>query len=320
MAEPNSPAATRAALDVQDDDTLLANERFERALFDSARADEVPRQARARVALALGVALPLGSGLPSRAQEPSGAERPGGAEQASAAAEMMRVPSGGRVAGVGSRGVAAADGAGAVVGAGAVDGAGAVASGGKLAFAGKCALVALAGGLAGLLALGHSNGAAVHQSAAPAHAAPLDGRQPAASTLPAGAPAHQAAAPELAAPPDERQPAASAPTTIADPEAATTPEPSDVRSARTAPRPRQRAHRAPKAPGESRLLAEVARLDQARAALAASDAPRVLQHVERYRAEFPNGVLAREAARLEARGRALESGSAAPGRDIEQAR
>jgi hypothetical protein len=76
--------------------------------------------------------------------------------------------------------------------------------------------------------------------------------------------------------------------------------------------------REPAVSGGSRLLAEVARLDQARAALAASDAPQVLHQIERYRSEFPDGVLAREAARIEAR--ALESRSSVSARDIEEAR
>jgi hypothetical protein len=265
MAEPNSPAATRAGPRGADDDAPLASDRFERALFDSARADTVPRQARERVARALGLAVPPGGALPG------------------APGETVCARSEGLVSSAGPR--AAAAGA-----------EGAVASGGKLAFAGKCALVVLAGGLAAL-AFGRSNHASAPAAAvsaplaAPAIAAPPDGLRPAASSPPASAPAHAATPPQPDAPPAPK-----------------------------AARPRQRAPRALEAAGESRLLAEVARLDQARAALAAADAPRVLQHVKRYRAEFPNGVLAREAARLEERGRALEGGSGAPRRDIEQAR
>ena len=266
MAEPNSPAATRAGVHPPDEDAPLASDRFERALFDSARADDVPRQARERVALALGVAMP-----------------PAGALQG-APGEMMCARTKGLVANDGPR--AASAGA-----------EGAIAPAGKLAFAGKCALVVVAGGLAAL-ALGRSN----HASA------------------PAGAVSAPLAAPALVAQPDGRRHAASAPPASADDHAAKSPRPRDAPWAPKAARPRQRSPRAPETAGESRLLAEVARLDQARAALAAADAPLVLHHVRRYRAEFPNGVLAREAARLDERGRALEGGSTAPRRDIEQAR
>jgi hypothetical protein len=85
-----------------------------------------------------------------------------------------------------------------------------------------------------------------------------------------------------------------------------------------APKRAPRSMREPAVSGGSHLLAEVARLDQARAALAASDAPQVLHQIERYRSEFPDGVLAREAARIEAR--ALESRSSVSARDIEEAR
>jgi hypothetical protein len=80
-------------------------------------------------------------------------------------------------------------------------------------------------------------------------------------------------------------------------------------SRRASKPPPARAATTPTRRAESRLLEEVALLDLARDALAASDAPLALERVRRYSAEFPEGVLADEARRLEARARSHAKGS-----------
>jgi hypothetical protein len=178
-----------------------------------------------------------------------------------------------------------------------------VAGGGPLALAGKVALVSLAGGLVALLLVGGAKdpgAAATGMVSAP--------RAPAALSLPAPS----SGQPRPNEPP-ARPPARLDVSEAAAPRAAS-------RSPSRAQRPALHAAPPPSSDGESRLLAEVARLDQARAALAGADRPRALQHIERYRAEFPNGALAREAARIEARARAQASGSIGQARDIGEAR
>jgi hypothetical protein len=274
---------------------LRASDAFERALLDSARSDEVPEGARGRVALALGIGVPV--------------------------AELDSADLGPANHGPANHGPANHDSA-SLASLGRATKADAVAAGsGPLALAGKVALVSLAGGLVALLLLARSS----DPGATTAGMAPAV-RTPAALSLPAPFPGHERsneslvpASPALAAGP------------VAPADTAKPATPLDVPQAsppRAASRPRSRAAR-PAAPpavhppatnGESRLLAEVARLDQARAALASSDPPRALEHVERYRAEFPNGALAREAARIEARARAQASGSIGKARDIGEAR
>jgi hypothetical protein len=121
---------------------------------------------------------------------------------------------------------------------------------------------------------------------------------------------------QLASPPSPAPPRL----VVAPPAAVETPaEPSATpalgvrRSATTSRRaskpPPARAATTPARRTESRLLEEVALLDLARDALAASDAPLALERVRRYSAEFPEGVLADEARRLEARARSHAKGS-----------
>jgi hypothetical protein len=236
---------------------------FERALFDSTRADEVPAQARERVALALGISVPAGNAAARPPHDASGG-KPGAAR----------------------------------------------AGGAKLALASKAALVGLTGGLAALLLLAHPS-----DVPATARSAVL----PPSVSEPQ--PVHEAPTPPAAALLSER----SAP--LPEGPAANTTSLS-AHSPRLPPRSGHgRAHlsssggaRGAAAPAQSRLLAEVARLDEARNALAAGDRRVALKHLERYSSEFPDGVLAREAARLQERARALDSGSSARARDIGQAR
>jgi hypothetical protein len=169
----------------------------------------------------------------------------------------------------------------------------------KLALAGKAALVSVAGGVVSLLIVTRSNDLPPLQPVPPPPRATQTARD-----APAPLPVAAAAPRDLPA--------------VASPGPSTAAEPS--RPPRRRPASTRQAAPARAAAGESRLLAEVARLDQARAALAVSDAPLVLQHVERYSIEFPNGALAREAARLEARAHALEGGSAKRAHDIGKAR
>jgi hypothetical protein len=275
------------------DDAPRTVEPFERALFDSARADEVPDEARARVALALGIGAPAGGNGGGPRDEAPGA--PGDGH----------------------------DPRGTSPRASHANGSAAEAVSGKLVLAGKAAVVGLAGGLAALLILSRSND--VPATSPPATA-------PSAQRAAAHRPNDAAGPDEPAAAPLERTAALSA-ASIPAAEAVSAPPDLARETARDAhanpgARPRVRPARQwasdsvadPATGGESRLLAEVARLDQARAALVAADAGLVLRHIERYRNEFPNGVLAREAARLEARAGALVGGSTGRARDIGEAR
>jgi hypothetical protein len=165
---------------------------------------------------------------------------------------------------------------------------------GTLGAASQSLLVVVAGGLAALAFLGGSG-----DEIAPTRAA--------------SAPA-QLAAPPSPAPPSPA-PAVAAPASVetaAEPSAM--PAPRALRRATTSRRatgkpPSTRAGATPAPRAESRLLEEVALLDLARAALAASDAPLALERVRHYSAEFPEGVLADEARRLEARARSHAEGS-----------
>jgi hypothetical protein len=273
------------------DDPLRTVDPFERALFDSTRADEVPDEGRARVARALGIGMPAGgNGL-----------------------DTLEGASGGPGEGHPSRG---ASSRGSRTNQSTADGVS-----GKLVLASKAAVVVgLASGLAALLILSRSNDvpATSPSATAPSTQGPAaHGPDDAPSR---GEPLERTAA-LPAAPVPATEPASAHPAVA--PQAAR----SDGRANRGA-RPEVRparnsaagSGRDPSASGSSRLLAEVARLDQARAALAASDAEQVMRHIERYRNEFPNGVLTREAARLEARAGALDSRSTSGARDIGDAR
>jgi hypothetical protein len=131
-----------------------------------------------------------------------------------------------------------------------------------------------------------------------------------APTIAVSAP-RQLAPPPSPAPPRPVVVAPAAVDTPAEPSAL--PAPKAPRSATTSRRaskpPAARAPATPARGAESRLLEEVALLDLARAALAASDAPLALERVRHYSAEFPGGVLADEARRLEARARSHAKGS-----------
>jgi hypothetical protein len=187
------------------------------------------------------------------------------------------------------------DGAAASVPGGAPHGASTVAAGGAtrgtLGAASQSLLVVVAGGLAALAFLGGS-------------------RDEIAPTIAASAPA-QLAPPASPAPP---RPVVAAPAAVGTPaEPSAMPAPRALRRATTSRRastlPSARAAAAPTSGAESRLLEEVALLDLARAALAASDAPLALERVRHYSAKFPEGVLADEAHRLEARARSHAKGS-----------
>jgi hypothetical protein len=304
MANPN-PSSSRSTGAASAREPARASDAFERGLLDSARGDEVPAQARVRVALALGIGVPGLPGAVSHAGEghaplhddtvPRGATQPDAIQQP--AASFARVDP-----------VRGADAYGA--------------SGGALGLASKAALVSLVG-LAALWILARSQEPAAASpalaTAAPAPAA-LATAAPARAALATATPAPALAAPELG----------SARTAIPEPATppATSVEATPASPSRREPRPRPRGARAaasrpaqpPAADRQSRLLAEVARLDQARAALAGSDAPGALRHLELYRAEFPNGALTREAARIEARAQARMGGSSEPARDIGEAR
>lgn len=162
---------------------------------------------------------------------------------------------------------------------------------GTLGAASQSLLVVVAGGLAALAFLGGS-------------------RDEIAPTIAASAP-EQLAPPPSPAPPRPVVAAPSAVDTPAEPSAM--PAPPALRRATTSRRastaPSARAAATPASGAESRLLEEVALLDLARAALAASDAPLALERVRHYSAEFPEGVLADEARRLEARARSHAKGS-----------
>lgn len=160
---------------------------------------------------------------------------------------------------------------------------------GTLGAASQSLLVVVAGGLAALAFLGGS-------------------RDEIAPTRAASAPA------QLAAPPSPAPVVAAPATVVAAAEPSAMPAPRALRRATTSRRatgkpPSTRAGAGPASGAESRLLEEVALLDLARAALAASDAPLALERVRHYSAEFPGGVLADEARRLEARARSHAKGS-----------
>jgi hypothetical protein len=276
------------------DDTPRTVDPFERALFDSARADEVPDEARARAALALGIGTPAGGNGPGAPEGASGAPGEGHPSW-----------------GTSSRGSRKNDPAAQGVS-------------GKLVLAGKAAVVGLASGLAALMILSRSSDGPATSPPATAPSAqrsvahgPDDApsRTEAAAT-PLEPSAALPAATRLAAEPASAHPAVAREAARSDGRANRGARP-EIRPARNSA---AGSGRDPAASGASRLLAEVARLDQARAALAASDVERVMRHIERYRNKFPNGALTREAARLEARARALESGSASRARDIGEAR
>jgi hypothetical protein len=296
MANPN-PSSSGSAGAASAHEPARASDAFERGLLDSARGDEVPARARLRVALALGVGV---SDLPDAL---------GHAGEARASLHHATTPRGA------AQPDAAQPHAASLAGGARVRGADAIGAGGSpLALASKAALVSLVGGLAALWILARSQEPAA-ASPAPAPAAPAPAALAPATPAPAVVPM-----PAFPSMPEASAGPAIPPTTAV--------EATPASSSRREPRPRPRGARAaasrparpPAADGESRLLAEVARLDQARAALAGSDAPGALRHLERYRDEFPNGALAREAARIEARAQARAGGSSVQARDIGEAR
>jgi hypothetical protein len=199
---------------------------------------------------------------------------------------------GGPTHGAGNDGAAASEPGGSPHGASTVAAGGATR--GTLGAASQSLLVVVAGGLAALAFLGGS-------------------RDEIAPTRAASAPA-QLAAPPSPAPPSPA-PVVAVPASVETAsEPSAMPAPGPLRRATTSRRatrkpPSARAGAAPASGAESRLLEEVALLDLARAALAASDVPLTLERVRHYSAAFPGGVLADEARRLEARARSHAKGS-----------
>jgi hypothetical protein len=233
---------------------------FQRALFDSARADAVPERSRHQVALALGLAGPT-NGAGSGGTTPS---------------ELGGAPPGARSVATGG------------------------AARGTLGYASQSLLVVVAGGLAALAFLGATEEEIAPTSApSPLASAPFVAPLPpgvgAAATVEAPAGAHSSAPSATPAEPPKMP--------------ALTASRRTTTSRRAAKSPAAHPAPAPAASAESRLLEEVALLDLARVAVAASDAPLALERLRRYSAEFPEGVLADEARRLEARARSRGKGS-----------
>jgi len=267
MADPRHPTPLDA--------DQRTSDLFERALFDSARADAVPERSRQRVALALGVGVPAGGAGIGGASAPE-------------------LASSGHATGA----LAAGGGAGKALGAGSAP-----------------LWVVLAGGLAALVFLGGSEGepARSESTSSASHVA-----APSVELEPAPTASSQLAAADSPLP----SVALEEPTPPPVPRAEAEPE-QRVSNAR-AVKPRRAGSaqpgRAAATRADSRLLEEVAALDRARAAIAASDASLALVQLRRYSAQFPQGVLSREARRLEERARSLVGGSSESGRDIEEAR